>query len=761
MQSDEMYETPEFEQVEHPSLEPQEPQLPEDVNLAEKLDESELNEIANIVITEFEEDLTSREEWAEKHAEWLNIYFQKDKSKIPPWDGSSTESIPVLAEAVNQFQSRSYRAFFPNRYFIDAIPVGAPSTDARERADRVAKHMSFQLGVLDRTYKPNKNQMFMAVALHGSDFTKTYFSRTKRRTVIERVRAQDLVVPYGIGPRDIEDIERKTQIKWQSLNETKILKANGWFLEEGEPYDATMAGDTQLDQAEEHGDMLQQSASYQSNENMCCTLEQHRLLDLDEDGIGEPYIVWVDRQSKKVQRIQIRYEVDETGLPVENKEPIEYYTHYQFLPNPDGFYGLGFGHLLADMNTAVNKLQRMFIDANELSVVGNLTYLVSDQLGLPGDEFDLSLGRGIKIPRSVEDVRKHFMKLDFQPPGQETMQMIQTITEHAQRLSANTDVLSGQPDKVYQPTTMLSMVEQGLQLFSSVQEFLGVSMEKELQKIARLNGKYLEQGEEFLFGDQQIQVSPEDYRDDFRIVPVFDPKYSTRSQKLAKAQAIYQFVMENPLTAQDGESIYLASKSVLEALDTENLDAVLKQPQIPQPTRIDDQNLENTYFLMPPEKRPLFDVFPDQDHIRHIQVIDKFVAYLDLATPMDVNNTEAGGYYNKTMQPPEGKLPAQEESKPGVTGLPNAAGGDPQISKLISTLSAEQKEQLIANLLRHRSLHVAYMFGQLNGVLDGQGNPIVPNPAGSTGSMETTPSDQLGLDEIMSGLSAITSTPNL
>ena len=71
--------------------------------------------------------------------------------------------------------------------------------------------------------------MFMAVALHGSDFTKTYFSRTKRRTVIERVRAQDLVVPYGIGPRKIEDIERKTQVKWQSINETKILKANGWF----------------------------------------------------------------------------------------------------------------------------------------------------------------------------------------------------------------------------------------------------------------------------------------------------------------------------------------------------------------------------------------------------------------------------------------------------------------------------------------------------------------------------------------------------
>jgi len=31
------------------------------------------------------------------------------------------------------------------------------------------------------------------------------------------------------------------------------------------------------------------------------------------------------------------------------------------------------------------------------------------------------------------------------------------------------------------------------------------------------------------------------------------------------------------------------------------------------------------YFLMPPQDRPLFDVFPDQDHKQHIAVIDEFL----------------------------------------------------------------------------------------------------------------------------------------
>ena len=90
---------------------PLQQQIPlEQVNLAEDMDEDELKDIAKKVIEDFEEDLESREEWEEKHAEWLKIYYQDDVAENPPWQGSSEESIPTLTEAVNQFQSRTYRA---------------------------------------------------------------------------------------------------------------------------------------------------------------------------------------------------------------------------------------------------------------------------------------------------------------------------------------------------------------------------------------------------------------------------------------------------------------------------------------------------------------------------------------------------------------------------------------------------------------------------------------------------------------------------
>jgi len=78
---------------------------PESRNLAEDLDEDTCGEIAAEVLETFKVDNESRQEWLTMHAEWLKIYFQRDAPKKPPWEGSSSESVPILAEACNQFHA--------------------------------------------------------------------------------------------------------------------------------------------------------------------------------------------------------------------------------------------------------------------------------------------------------------------------------------------------------------------------------------------------------------------------------------------------------------------------------------------------------------------------------------------------------------------------------------------------------------------------------------------------------------------------------
>src|SRR5690606_28024944 len=114
-------------------------------------------------------------------------------------------------------------------------------------------------------------------------------------------------------------------------------------------------------------------------------LEQHRLLDLDEDGYPEPYIVTVHKGSMEVVRIVANFapETVTTGddgsvLAIRRQE---YFVHYQFLPNPDGgFYGLGFGWLLASTNETINSTLNQLLDAGHLA--NTQGGLISAVLGL-------------------------------------------------------------------------------------------------------------------------------------------------------------------------------------------------------------------------------------------------------------------------------------------------------------------------------------------------------------------------------------------
>ena len=83
-------------------------------NLAEDLDEKTLDEIGEQVFEEFDVDKTDRKRWDEKHAEWIRLYNQEDERIADLADWGSEDSLPVLAEAVNQFTSRAQKAFFPN-----------------------------------------------------------------------------------------------------------------------------------------------------------------------------------------------------------------------------------------------------------------------------------------------------------------------------------------------------------------------------------------------------------------------------------------------------------------------------------------------------------------------------------------------------------------------------------------------------------------------------------------------------------------------
>ena len=78
-------------------------------NLAEVLDDRELNTIASELVASYEEDLDSRDDWFQTYSEGLELLGISSDSRSQPFVGASGVHHPILAEAVTQFQAQAYK----------------------------------------------------------------------------------------------------------------------------------------------------------------------------------------------------------------------------------------------------------------------------------------------------------------------------------------------------------------------------------------------------------------------------------------------------------------------------------------------------------------------------------------------------------------------------------------------------------------------------------------------------------------------------
>lgn len=674
----------------------------ETYNLANDLSEEQLREIGKEVYNGYEDDDKSRTEWLQLHAHWLDLYMQTDYVDNSDQERSwgSTESVPILTEAADQFQARTYKIFFPNDTFVSAIPMRRTVPDRKaleDRAERIGRHMSFQLGFEDRSYKQDKDALFLGVAVHGSFFTKTYFNEKLKRFKVDNVRPTDLVVNYTVGACRIENLRRKTHVIYSTVGESEDLLNSEFFVQAAKPADLVSNNTYNIKVNEAQG--LTPSNSSIKRDRTAVLLEQHAYFDLDGEGNYRPYIVIICAASKRVLRMTIGYEADQMGQPLDDYRQIQYFTHYKFKENPDGFYGLGLGHSIGDLNSAVNIMLRQSLDAATLANDGNMSGFIDERFGAEGQEMRLSLGKFRKITGNMGELKNSIMQMSFPGPNAALIQLMEVMDQRAQRLGSTTEATTGTPDAVRQPTTYLAEIEQALEQFSSVQMRLANSLSEEFQKIYKINQRFLPFVDYFVVNGAPETITRTDYTGDMLIQPIFDPKYATQSQKVARANAELQATMQNPVNQSRPQVYDEAFKRYFEALEVEDIELLL--PPQPEPQNLDDQFLENMYFLMPKESRPLFDVFPEQNHMDHLQklhelsaVIAQFQVQLTPDQQEDIfkhqQKHQAYLYGQEHQLIPTGQQPTQTP-----TGRPNNEVGSSQGTGTLPPNAATLLSQIV------------------------------------------------------------------
>ena len=383
-----------------------------DANLADAMDDKELQGLASELSSDFEMDQNSRSDWADAYVKGLDLLGLKAEDRTTPWPGACGVYHPILTEAVIRFQSQAIMEVFPASGPVKTKVVGKITNEKQEQANRVRDYMNYLLTEKMTEYRPEMEQLLFSLPLAGSAFKKVYFDASMDRICTTFVPAEDFVVSYGSS--DLPSAERYTHIMRKSSNEIRKLQVAGLYRD----VKIGNAPNYETDIQEKY-DEIEGESRAGDNDNRHIVLEMHVDLDLegfeDRDDSGEPteialpYVVTILKSGNKILSIRRNWYEDDN-----KKMKRMHFVHYQYMPGL-GFYGFGLIHLIGGIAKSATSILRQLVDAGTLSnLPGGLK---SRGLRIKGDDSPIMPGefRDVDVPGGA--IRDNITFLPYKEPS--------------------------------------------------------------------------------------------------------------------------------------------------------------------------------------------------------------------------------------------------------------------------------------------------------------------------------------------------------
>ena len=513
-------------------------------NILDDLSKEQKEKIASECKSAFDDDLRSRGEWESNIDDWIALAKQTKQDKTYPWPGASNVKYPLVATAAMQFAARSYPSLVPsNGKVVNSVVIGKDTTGEKyEKAQRVSTYMSYQIMHEMRGWEEDMDKMLMMLPIVGTMFKKTWYDKVEDKIKSKLILPKYLVVNYWTT--NLDESERISEVIHMSPRLLKERQNMGVYAEEdlGDPV------------AENH--LMPDDADTNSKSIPYTIIEQHTFLDLDDDGYAEPYIVTFDYSSGKLLRISRRYLLDDVVLKDDEKtiariKPIQMYTKFGFIPNPDGsFYDIGFGVLLGPINESVNTLINQLVDS------GHLHNLQSGFIGKAlrvkmGDQ-SLRPGEWRPVNATADDLRKQIVPLPTKEPSSVLFQLMGTLITSGKELASVAEIFTGKmPGQNTPATTTMATVEQGMKVFTAVYKRIFRALSQEFEKIFDLNKLYTDPNKYITVLD--MEIGPDDFdKASCDVSPGADPNAASQQEKLMKAQGLMEMLqiagpMLNPI----------------------------------------------------------------------------------------------------------------------------------------------------------------------------------------------------------------------
>jgi hypothetical protein len=571
-------------------------------NLAEYLSEGELSTIANDLIGDVEDDVSSRKDWIQTYVDGLQLLGLKIEERTEPWEGACGIYHPMLAEALVKFQSETMMSTFPAAGPVKTVIIGKETPAKKASAERVKDDMNYQLTEEMPEYRPEHERMLWGLGLAGNAFKKVYYDPSLERQVSMYVPAEDLVVPYGAA--SLEAAERVTHVMRKTENELRKLQVAGFYrdIDLGTP-------DNTLDEvekkiAEKLGFKATTDSRYklmEINVNLDLPGFEHKDEESDEEtGIALPYIVTVEKGSQKVLAIRRNWNPDDKTFTKR-----QHFVHYGYIPG-FGFYHFGLIHLIGAYAKSGTSIIRQLVDAGSLA---NLPGGFKTRgLRIKGDDTPIAPGefRDVDVPSGA--MKDNGMTLPYKEPSQVLMALLGQIVEEGRRFANTADMQVSDMSSQAPVGTTLAILERTLKVMSAVQARIHYSLKRELKLLKKIIADYTPEEYDYEPTEGSRRAKKSDY-DNVDVIPVSDPNASTMAQKIVQYQAALQLAQ----TAPQLYNLPLLHRQMLDVLGIKDAQKLVPMDEDQKPT---DPVSENQNIL---KNKPV-KAFLAQDHAAHIAV---------------------------------------------------------------------------------------------------------------------------------------------
>jgi hypothetical protein len=455
-----------------------------DENIAEIIDEGDLEELASDLVGAFIADRGSRKEWAMSYIKGLDLLGMKIEERSTPWQGASGVYHPMMTEAVVRFQAQAMGELMPAAGPARSKILGKITREKFEQSQRVESELNYLITEEMPDYRDEMEQMLFKLPLAGSAFKKIYYDPLLERPVSLFVPAEDFVVSYGAS--NLRTCPRFTHVMKKTAEEIKALQVNGFYrdVELPEP-------ERDITDIEEKYAQMEGSEPVYDDDPRHTLLEMHVEITMpepfdDPDGLARPYVVTIDKSSRIILSIRRNWYEDDA-----KKKKRMHFVHYPYLPGM-GFYGTGLIHMIGGLTKSATSIMRQLIDAGTLS---NLPAgLKARGLRIKGDNSPLMPGefRDVDVPGGA--IKDSITFLPYKEPSQVLYTLLNNVVEEGRRIGSVADIQVGDMNAQAPVGTTLALLERSMKVMSGVQARLHAAMKNELRILARIVHDYMPEG---------------------------------------------------------------------------------------------------------------------------------------------------------------------------------------------------------------------------------------------------------------------------